>query len=90
MKTHEITTSKGEFLLVDDDGKFPRDFPHDFYHKIGYVNNLSEEDAKGVLGSFNTSRYGNYLPTWKLRLEALLKSKGIDINNGNWYLFEKI
>lgn len=49
MKKLHFKTSKGEFLLVEDDGNFPRDFPYEFYEGIGYIENLTEKQADSIV-----------------------------------------
>lgn len=107
MKTHETTTSKGEFV-VDEIGtrelamcKFfnnPKMFRHGIHlQPMFLLSEATEEDASKVVDiSFNTPRmykdYINNMPGFTAvdSLHSLLKSKGIDINNGNWYLFKKV
>ena len=105
MKTHEITTSKGDFVVVDVStiGAIP-------YVKLLFNNKLiceiseaTEEDAKLIVdedNEYGVTMYRNYATTSMAyydeqltaidSLHSLLKSKGIDINNGNWYLFKKV
>lgn len=86
----EITTSKGKFVVVDVStiGAIP-------YVKLLVNNKLiceiseaTEEDAKIVVDMYNIGNFN--ILSYKPSLEYLLTSKGIDINNGNWYLFKKI
>lgn len=128
MKTHEITTSKGEFLTLlleegvvnlriaelgnvvfDNPGK--DEYGYDLSEvplgcrPICKLSEATEEDAKLVVDKylFNTNSedgdcevYEDYTTgdicfTSALdSLYSLLKSKGIDINSSNWYLFKKI
>ncbi len=109
MKT--ITTSKGEFVVVDYNYNTHRQDLYsldiDILERVGYINNITEEYAKGVvdepLNIFNPTNpycvddivYKNYTGDayyWSAleSLYSLLKSKGIEVNNGNWYLFKKI
>lgn len=145
MKKHEITTSKGEFVVVDGMGDFaykgvycptcdedmPMDgavhcyvcgsstaygefhdddipFDDDGYEKdrrivwrrICKLSEATDEDAKCVVdenerGYFYYVKHidndGSNTTTSSLEsLHSLLTSKGIDINNGNLYLFEKV
>lgn len=111
MISHEITTSKGEFLVVE-----LLESPPTIYHtlygaKLGLICKLSEsteEDAIKVVCEHKVSitiyyhNYGKYnaldfrdiidnsFDTAIESLHSLLTSKGIDINNGNLYLFKKI
>lgn len=102
MKT--ITTSKGEFVVVDVSsiGAIPY---IKLLAKNKLICKLSEatyDDAKLIVdepeyipcynclsGCPVCSGYG-YSISWINELHSLLKSKGIDINNGNWYLFKKV
>ena len=66
---------------------------------IFLISDVTEEDAKLVVDNYSDSKYKNYsekqqdypyFENPKYSLYSLLESKGIDINNGNWYLFKKI
>lgn len=94
METHEIKTEKGEFVVVDRKDDLPiLTFISNMYD-LGlrkYICKLSEateEDAKGVVDMYNIGNFN--ILSYKPSLEYLLTSKGIDINNGNWYLFKKV
>lgn len=109
MKTHEITTSKCEFVVVERKDDLPILTFISNMHDLGlrkYICKLSqstEEDAKLIVdedNDYGVTLYQNYATT-SMRyfdeqitaiesLHSLLKSKGIEINNGNWYLFKKI
>lgn len=67
------------------------------------LTEATEENAKGVVdedNDYGVTLYQNYATTSMAyydeqltaldSLHSLLTSKGIDINNGNWYLFKKI
>ena len=102
MKTHELKTEKGEFFVVDvsTNGVIPYIKLLVNNKLICKLSEITEKDAKGVVGEskcFVTSKVGyiDYMSDdiYKsplISLHSLLTSKGIDINNGNWYLFEKI
>lgn len=109
MKTHEITTSKGEFVVMDYNYNTHRQDLYsldiDIIERVGYINNITEEQASDIVDEYlyNTNSeegdcevYEDYTTgdicfTSPLEsLHSLLKSKGIDLNNGNWYLFKKI
>ena len=96
----QFKTEKGEFVLVDVStiGAIP-------YVKLLVNNKLiceiseaTEEDARNLLKFIGAPWYGykdytnthNWFHTALDSLHSLLTSKGIDINNGNWYLFKKV
>lgn len=54
MKKLHFKTGKGDFMIVEDDGNFPRDLPHDFYEKIGYIGQLTEERAKQIVDNIKS------------------------------------
>lgn len=125
MKTHEIKTEKGEFVVVDvphechvsdiSIGNGLNDvaigYPDGTFKPIGIMpcrlicklSEATEEDAKGMVDEFEFGtkpnphlRFCHYiedrcnLASPLDSLHSLLTSKGIDINNGNWYLFKKV
>lgn len=103
MKTHEIITSKGEFVVVDSTtlDKVSGQALVDEYGDYIILSEATEEDVIKVVDEHkcfvtDTLAYQDYKSesdlyrSAKLSLHSLLKSKGIDVNNGNWYLFKKI
>lgn len=56
------------------------------YCLICKISEATEEDAREVV----IAHVSKYVNTHLLELHSILKSKGIDINKGNWYLFKKI
>lgn len=113
MKTHEIKTEKGEFVVKEysqDRGKTIAQAlldkfcgRMDGYEFICKLSEATEEDAKGMVDEFEFGtkpnphlRFFHYiedrcnLASPLDSLHSLLNSKGIDINNGNWYLFKKV
>lgn len=103
MKT--ITTSKGEFVVMDGVGEdFAMDLTYMILNDEWFVklSEATEEDAKFIVdepeyipcynclnGCPVCGGYG-YSISWTNELYSLLKSKGVDVDNGNWYLFKKI
>lgn len=111
IKKIELTTSKGDFVVVDYNYNTHRQDLYsldiDILQRVGYINNITEVDAKLIVDEperfFNPTNpycvddivFTNYSGGGKLwsalsSLHSLLTSKGIDINNGNWYLFKKL
>lgn len=87
MKQIEFRTIKGDFLAMDIQNEYSD--LYDITHEYGFISsveNISEEDASQVV----VARVSKSINTHLLELHSLLKSKGIDINKGNWYLFKKI
>lgn len=91
MKELKFETSKGEFLVVDDVNDIGKNIPYDLVTKIGYIKNLTEEQASEVVESF-TQEINNYtchfnyvLNTHDITinsiesLHSLLESKGINL-----------
>lgn len=106
MKTHEITTIKGDFIAVEipDSQRYNLSrmaIKNDFYRLVCKLSEMTEEDASKVVDEYKWSKsfkaYYNYVGrqtfdtfTALNSFDTLLKSKGIDVNKGNWYLFKKI
>lgn len=99
LKTKTITTSKGEFVVVDmehnswfQNTPIPEGYTTEEFIKL---SKATGEDAanivdNGIFKGFYTFDGWGESEDPRLTLNCLLKSKGIDINNGNWYLFKKI
>lgn len=65
MKKLHFKTTKGEFVIVEDDGNFPKDFPHGIYEKIGYLETITEDQAKEIVDTAidaceHLTGYSNY------------------------------
>lgn len=95
----EVDSSENAMYMFFEN---PKIFKNGIYLKPMFlISDVTEEDAKLVVDSFElyggvNVGYKNYtedepvLDTTLESLHSLLKSKGIDINTGNWYLFKKI
>lgn len=82
MKKKHFKTSKGEFFLVEDDGNFPRDFPYEFYEGIGYIDDLTEDQAKEVVGGVsNGMKVSSPQSSYKYKLNRLLHSLDVHFEN---------
>lgn len=84
-------TIKGEFIAVEipDNQRYDLSrmaVKNDFYKLVCKLSEATEEDASEVVIAIVSKSINTHL----LELHSLLKSKGIDINKGNWYLFKKI
>lgn len=102
MKTHEITTSKGEFVVASLTTREERGVDcNPMLNLICKLSEATEEDAKLVVDNPLYSHCSDcdecliteckkHTNPYLDRLHSLLTSKGIDINNGNWYLFKKV
>lgn len=87
----EFKTEKGEFVVVEL-LESPPTIYHTLYGKklelICKLSEATEENAKLIVDELRSEEY-KYTDMVE-QLHSLLTSKGIDINNGNWYLFKKI
>lgn len=88
MKQLHFKTRKGEFLLVEDDGNFPRDFPYELYEGIGYIDDLTDGDKWDVVepsngGEYfkNYEEYGYEYTTASESFDSLLKSLDVHFEN---------
>ena len=85
-----LKTSKGEFVVVDmehnswfQNTPLPKGYTTEGFIKL---SEATEDDAKLIVITHESESINTHL----MKLHFILKSKGIDINNGNWYLFKKI
>lgn len=61
MRKKYFNTSKGEFMIVEDNGGLPPDFIHKFYEGVGYLDNITEEQAENVVEYHATlKKFKNY------------------------------
>jgi len=89
MKT--ITTIKGDFIAVEISDSQRYDLSrmavgNDFYRLVCKLSEATEEDASEVV----IAPVSKSINTHLLELYSVLRSKGVDINKGDWYLFKKL
>ena len=82
MKLTEFKTEKGEFVVMELTTREERGIECNPMLKL--ICKLSEATEGDLY--VNGFRGENLVDS----LHSLLTSKGIDINNGNWYLFKKV
>lgn len=89
MKELKFETEKGKFVIYDDVDNIGKHLPYDFLTKIGYLKNLTEEQASEIVDKvINDQHFQNYafknfndrwVKTAKQSLISLLISKGINL-----------
>src|SRR5690606_16740301 len=94
MKELNFKTSKGNFILVDDEPRLKKFIPRDLCELVGVVKDITEEQFAGVVNSdddYGVTMFQNYVTTSMDYFDEQINAKESFeslINSLGYYLFE--